>query len=344
MKNKIEEKFGYLLAGAALIGLLLVSGTALAAGPGPGQRGMGRTPGVFGTVTAISGTSLTVTSHGFGQNQNQTTYTVDATNATVTKNGSASSVGNIAVGDQVMVQGTVNGTNVTATTIRDGMMGRGMNGNGVFGTVASVSGNTITVTATMGSNGGSGTTYTVDATNAAVTKNGASSSVSNIAVGDKVMVQGTVSGSNVTATAIRDGTTGNGTGRGLGNKGPGSSAIPQGNGQPVTGGSVAAINGSTLTVSNKSNVTYTVDASNATIIKNGATSTLSSISVGDNVVVQGATNGSSVTASSIIDHSTPPANNPSQNNGNSAPATNSGHTGGFLGGIANFFHKLFGFF
>ena len=43
----------------------------------------------------------------------------DAT--TVTKNNTASSVASIAVGDTVMVQGTVSGTNVTATTIRDGI-------------------------------------------------------------------------------------------------------------------------------------------------------------------------------------------------------------------------------
>ncbi len=170
MSNKIAGKFGYLLAGMALVGLL-AGGTALAAGIGSGQWGTGRTPGVFGTVTAISGTGLTVTSQGFGQNQTQTVYTVDASNATVTKNGSTSSVGSIAVGDHVIVQGTINGTNVTATTIRDGMMGRSMNTNGVFGTVASISGDTITVTTTMLSNGGFSTTYTVDATNATVTKN-----------------------------------------------------------------------------------------------------------------------------------------------------------------------------
>ena len=92
-----------------------------------------------------------------------------------------------------------------------------------------------------------------------------------------VMVQGTVSGSNVTATMIRDGV--GMTGRG-GFSFPGratstaTNATPpiQGNGEPVIGGSVTAINGSTLTVTNASNVTYTIDVSNAKIVKNGVTS------------------------------------------------------------------------
>ena len=93
--------------------------------PGSGfSRGSGRggaRPGVFGTVTAVNGNTITVQSRGFGQNSTQTTYTVDASNATVTKNNAASSVGDIAVGDNIMVQGTVSGTSVTAKTIRDGI-------------------------------------------------------------------------------------------------------------------------------------------------------------------------------------------------------------------------------
>ena len=77
------------------------------------------------------------------------------------------------------------------------------------------------------------TTYTVDASSATVTKNGAASTVSAIAVGDTVMVQGTVSGTNVTAKTIRDGV------------GQGQPAI-QGNGQPVVAGTVTAINGNSV--------------------------------------------------------------------------------------------------
>ncbi len=336
MKNKIESRIGYIVAGSVLLGSLLVSGTAFAAGPGFGGA---HTPGVRGTVSAINGDILTVTSNGYGQNATPTTYSVDGTNATVTKNGEASSLGDIAVGDMISAQGTVSGTSVTATTIRDGAMGgRGGVGNmgtrspGVFGTVASVSGNTLTVTSKMGPGGSTGTTYTVDATNATVTKGGSSSSVSNIAVGDTVMVAGTVSGTSVTATTIRDGV---GQGQGTDQN---ATPVIQGNGQPVIGGNVTAVNGSILTVTNKSNVTYTVDATNATVEKGNAASSISNVVVGDNVVVQGTTNGTSVTASSVMDSGTPPV----QSSTNTAQP----HTGGmgFFGGIGNFFHNLFGFF
>jgi hypothetical protein len=326
MKSKIK----YLVIGTVLVGSLLAVGTTFAAGPGLGGGMMGRArmPGVFGTVSSINGNTLTITSKGFGQNTTTTAYTVDATNAKITKNGVASTLSNVVVGDNVSVQGTVSGTNVTATAIRDGMMGgRGyMMGqkSGVFGTVASVSGNTLTVTSKMRPNGSTtSTTYTVDATNATVMKAGVSSSVSNIAVGDMVMVAGTVNGTSVVATTIRDGV--------VGTKTPPVSII-KGNGQPVIGGAVMAISGNTLTVTNKSNVTYTVDATNATIEKSNAVSSVSAITVGDNVVVQGAINGNSVTASSVIDGGTTSTTTPAKK-GN-----------GFFGTIGNFFHNLFGFF
>ena len=328
MKNKI----GLLVTGSAILGSLLIGGTAFAAGPGFGNGGTGRAPGVFGTVSAVSGNTLTVASKGFGPNATAATYTVDATNATVTKNGSASTLSNVSVGDSVSVQGTVSGTNVTATAVRDGMMGRGMGqAPGVFGTVASVSGNTLTVTSKMGPGGTAGTTYTVDATNATVTKNGASSSVSNVSTGDTVMVQGTVSGTSVTATSIRDG---------LPQGQKPQTPVIQGNGQPVIGGNVTAINGSTLTVTNKSNVTYTVDATSATVEKGNAVSSISNVAVGDNVVVQGTVNGNAVTASSVIDSGAAPTANSTTN----TSGAHQGGMGGFFSGIGSFFHRLFGFF
>jgi hypothetical protein len=203
---------------------------------------------------------------------------------------------------------------------------------GVFGTVSAVSGNTLTVTSKGGPNSSStATTYTVDASNATVMKDNATSSVSNIAVGDNVMVQGTVSGTNVTATRIEDGIP-----QGMG-KGGGAVASFQGNGEPVVGGSVSAINGDSLTVTNKSNVTYTVDATNATIMKGNATSSLSAIATGDNVLVQGTVNGTAVTATTVIDQ------------GAASSSTTSGGPmmrgmGGFFGAIGGFFQHLFGFF
>jgi hypothetical protein len=298
---------------------------------------------IFGTVAGISGDTLTVTSQPRPMPVNSsttpapapTTYTVDATNATVTKNNAASTVSAIAVGDTVAIQGTISGTNVTATTIRDGLMmmrggpGAGR-GRGVFGTVATINGNTLTVTSKMGgpnSTSTTTTTYTVDATNAKVTKDNAASTISAIAVGDTVAIQGTISGTNITATMIRDGVM---------TPGQPTNPLIQGNGEPVIAGTISNISGNTLTVTNKSNVTYTVDVTNAKVTKGNAASTVSAIVVGDNVVIQGTVNGTSITAASVIDSGTTPTKTGmTGNSSNPHP--------GIFGSIGSFFKRIFGF-
>lgn len=208
---------------------------------------------------------------------------------------------------------------------------------GVFGTVASISGSTITVTSMMrgkpSTSGGTATTgttttYTVDASNATVTKSGVASSLSAVAVGDRISAQGTVSGSSVTATSIMDGIP---TGM-MGNGGAKMNGF-KGDGNPVVGGTVASVNGSTFTVTNSGSSTYTIDATNATVMDKGATSTVSAILSGDKVLVQGTVSGSSVTATAVIDQ------------GQTTMGT-SGQTGenGMLSGIEGFFRKIFSFF
>jgi hypothetical protein len=210
-----------------------------------------------------------------------------------------------------------------------------------FGTVTAISGDIITVNSRQGFASTSPTVaLTVDATNATVVKNNATSSVSSIAVGDMIAAQGTLTGTNVVATSIRDGIVmrggmgpmGNG-GRMGGSRGMGSSTPSIGNGEPVVAGTVASVNGSSLTITTKSNVTYTVDASNAKILDGQATASLSNISVGDSVLVQGAVNGTSVTASSVVDQSHPSTDT----NGQKNPP----HS--VFGGIGQFFMHLFGF-
>ncbi len=310
-------------------------------GPRGFGRGMmyGRGMGVIGSVTAVNGNSITITSKGGLNTTSGSSYTVDATNATIMKNGASATASNIAVGDMIMAQGTLSNTTITATNIRDGMMGPGMRKDmGIAGTVASVSGNTITVTSKGGWNSTAGTTYTVDATNATVSKDGVSSSVSSIATGDMVMVQGTVNGASVTATAIHDG---KGPKEGM-PFGQNVASIIQGNGQPVVGGTITAINGTALTVTNTGNVTYTVDATNATVTKDGASSSVSSIAVNDRVVVQGTVNGTSISAASIVDQGGAPSTQTSTPG--SMPPAHHGFMGGFLGSIGNFFGHLFKFF
>lgn len=225
---------------------------------------------------------------------------------------------------------------------RGGMMNWGkMMGmrSGVIGTVTSISGTTLTVTANKvgwGKDGKDQSTpkttptaiaYTIDASKASVIKAGIASNVAGIAVGDMVMVQGTITGTNVVATTIRDGVI-------KPTPKPEPTPLILGNGQPIIAGTISAISGTTLTVTNKSNVTYTVDASNAKVQNKGALSTLSTVAVGDNVVVQGTVTGTSVTAYSVIDQGATPT---AQTNDKSVTH------GNIFGGIGKFFQHLFGF-
>lgn len=166
------------------------------------HRGM---PGVHGTIASINGTTLTVTG------KNNTTYTVDGSNAKILKmtEGAAPTTetfADLAVGETIGVRGTVSGTSVTATEIMEGDFkggfGRGGFGHGkgpgVMGKVSAVNGSTITVTDR------DGTSVTVEAGAATVEKMVAGA-LSDVKVGDMIGVQGTRSGTTVTATKIMAG-------------------------------------------------------------------------------------------------------------------------------------------
>ncbi|MDD4989287.1 MAG: hypothetical protein PHV42_02575 [Candidatus Pacebacteria bacterium] len=231
---------------------------------------------------------------------------------------------------------------------RGGMMGMRP---AVFGIVSAVSGNTITVTGRQFGPRGAGTpggapvpattvTYTVDATNAKITKNNTVGTIGSLVVGDTVAVQGTVNGTSVTATMIRDGVMMRG--KGFGKEGQASTTRQtapqiQGNGEPVIAGTVSSVSGETITITNKSNTSYTIDATNAKIYQGQNTITISNVNAGDSVIAQGTINGTSVTASTIIDHkqqtNTPDTN---QGQGNSQAQHPS-----FWGRIGNFFRNLF---
>jgi len=216
----------------------------------------------------------------------------------------------------------------------------GMMKPAVFGTVEAINGNTITVNSKQGL-GAAGTTttattttFTVDATNAKIMKNNVAGTIASIAVGDTIIAQGTVSGTNVVATNIRDGVMMRG-GDGANKPGQGEQGLPTvaGNGQPVVAGTVSSINGSTLVITNKSNVSYTVDATNSKVMQDSnSAATISNIAVGDMIVVQGTVNGNTVVASSIIDQAKP-------------ATTTAGTTPhkGFFSGIGSFFAHIFGF-
>jgi hypothetical protein len=231
-----------------------------------------------------------------------------------------------------------------------GMMKKGMGERGMIGTVASVNGTSFTISVKARPQKGAPTTtatsltYTVDATKATIMKAGATSTASAITVGDTVMVLGPVTGTTIAAVRVMDGlpqmgARKDGTGDTNGTK---PAPILTGNGQPVVAGSVTAVSGNTVTITNKSNVTYTVDATNAKIDKAGALSTVANITVGDMIVAQGTVNGNAITASSIMDQgSTPTTQTQAHENDNqgTAPAPHKG----FFGKIGGFFGNLFGF-
>ena len=223
----------------------------------------------------------------------------------------------------------------------------GMMKPGVFGTVSAISGNTITIAGKTGfGSTATSVTYSIDATSATITKANVAGSISSIAVGDTIAVQGTVTGTNVVATSIRDGIAMRGN-RGIEDEAIGAPEQPGdvsqtpavGNGQPIVAGSVTSVSGSTIAITNKSNATFTIDASNAKFLQGKTTIALSNIAVGDSIIAQGTINGSAVTASTIVDETHPQAA-PTTTPGTPAPKPAS-H--GMFGGIGSFFKHLFGF-
>lgn len=227
------------------------------------------------------------------------------------------------------------------------MMDHGeMRAPGVFGKVSAVNGTTLTVAARQGFGTSTATTkvFTVDASNATVKKNNATSTVSSIVVGDTVMVQGTVTGTNVVATMIRDGVVPMRSAGMMGGKGPAgksgwsatSTPAFSGNGEPVVAGTVGSVNGSSVSITNKSNVSYIVDVTSAKVLAGNAASSVANIKVGDMLLVQGTVNGNAITATTVIDQ-------PVKAAGANAPTGGKPVPHGILGGIQQFFSHLFGF-
>ena len=174
-------------------------------------------------------------------------------------------------------------TTSTSSTATPSAQTRPMAGPHVMGTITAINGSTITITAQGKQTG----TYTIDASNASVMKDGASSSVSALAVGDKVFAAGTINGTSVTATQVFDGKFGPGKRMMMGPR-------------PGVMGQVTAVNGSTLTVSGKDGKTYTVDAAGATVQKM-VTEPVADIKVGDTIGAMGAVSGTTITAKQIMD-------------------------------------------
>ena len=145
MKNKTSM---YLVAGTmALVGLALGTATVMASAqtstiPSSNAKTAVDTPespndpadtdtdtnehghaplGGDGVVSSITGSTIVVAEE---SDEGGASYTVDASKATVTNNGVSASLSDIKVGEKIFVEGSVNGTNVVATSISLGHHGR----------------------------------------------------------------------------------------------------------------------------------------------------------------------------------------------------------------------------
>jgi hypothetical protein len=133
----------------------------------------------------------------------------------------------------------------------------------ISGTVASLSGSSITLT------GSKGVTYAVDATNAKfIRRYGAAMQLSDVQTGDALLVTGVVSGTSVAAKTVRD------------------QSLQAHNGTFI--GTVSAVNGTSFTLQSKARGSQTINTTSSTVFKKGTVSSgLSDIAVGQTVTVSG---------------------------------------------------------
>lgn len=155
-----------------------------------------------GTVTAINGSTITIKS-----DRDNTTYAVVADGAKIYQGSSAKTVADIKIGDTILVDGSISGTSILAIRILNTDRDKNIPDNnewknfksGIVGEVTAVNGNILTVSAK------SGTSYTVNTSGAKLQKEqGVAINLSDIKVGDSVLIQGSVSGTTVTASNVFD--------------------------------------------------------------------------------------------------------------------------------------------
>ncbi len=147
----------------------------------------------FGVVTAKTDTTLTMLS------ANNTSYTITLASETeiwINKNKQASLAG-FAIGDNVMVQGTLVGNNISAKKILALHLPAGT----IAGKVTATNATTITV---LGSDNKSYNILTTDASIKAKGKDG------KIVVGDYIVAKGSLAGTTLTAETVVEGKTNGG--------------------------------------------------------------------------------------------------------------------------------------
>ena len=229
--------------------------------------------GVTGSVTIVNNSSITI------KTANNEIYVVTTTDASIryVKNSSSP----IVVGDMVYVIGIKNGTSIVASNIIVGRSNKDIEPNkdekrqATLGVISAKSENSINIVIP------NGTSYVVSTTNAEIWVNkDKKATIADLIIGDKVLVQGDITGSSINAKRIM------------------TIHLPDN----MVIGKITNINGTTLTLTGSDNKIYTVVASDADVkIKGDKDAQLSNLSVGSNVIIKGDVNGTNVTASTITE-------------------------------------------
>lgn len=239
---------------------------------------------IIGTVSSVSGNTVNVLS-------DEKTYAVDASDASIIRSAKEADVADIKNGDRVIVKGEVDGTNVKAELIFDSAKDDTtpppspvVENTKARGTITSINGSSFTI---QYYKNGQSTTNTINTNSSTVfTKESRPAVIGDLYVNAMVMVSGTkeTGSSTISATKVNIVL-------------PTTKLI-------IPNGTVNAISGNTITVTDNSGIVYTVDATNAAFyFKTGAATTLSTVQVGDKVSVKGSlpSNAVNVLAVSIKD-------------------------------------------
>lgn len=210
---------------------------------------------ITGTVTAVSGTSVTF-QPSFGG-----TFTIDSTNATIKSNSDTTlTVSDLKAGDKITVMGTITGS-IAAETMKDHTRGT----KTLEGRVVLVSGSTVTLV-TKGL-----VLLTVSTTGTTtITKSGQAALLSDLTMGTLVKATGMrdSSGKTLAATSLE---------------------LKQDTTPLNLIGVITAKTDNGVTIAAKNGTTYTLDLSSATILKkNRKEGTQSDLKVGDRLQVKGA--------------------------------------------------------
>jgi hypothetical protein len=235
-----------------------VSDMRLGNGRGRGMRGeMGNAI----TITAIDGTKLAL------ETENGWTRTIDATGATVTKDGATVPLSTLKVGDRIVFRETRNDDGTYTTTAIVVIQ------PAVAGTVASVSGSTVTVTQRDG-----GTSKVVLTSTTTYLLAGKTATKDAVVAGARIVARGTLAtDGTLTASSVE--------------------VAPA-----MSAGTVKEKGSSSLTLTTRDGSTVVVKVSSSTTYEVGGvtTPTLADVKVGDSVAAAGSRNADGSLSATII--------------------------------------------